>query len=130
MIDEVLVIVPLKSGVADLTVLHEPAVSIKLSAAQGGPRTVTLQDRIDRANGIPPYEWPSVCGVVGVVYRKGGPLEYRPMCESCSVTLLELGPRVDDERSVVPLADATPTVVAARPGLSLSPGSNSAKEAA
>lgn len=75
---EPFVVVPVTGGVADVSVLHVPA-PYRLVADGGGERRVPF-----RGESVP-YEWPSMCGVEGLVYVRGGVLARTPGCGVCEV---------------------------------------------
>lgn len=90
---EQLIVVPLSPrGVADASLVHLPAVSRERKTPNGaGIMLEVFHDRLAGNNGIPPYEWPSACGPVGIVYAKGGAFEDSLVCASCTAAVRRTG---------------------------------------
>ena len=81
-------VVPIIDGVADATMVHLPAEYRERPATNGaGLIRVWFADRLELNHGIPPYEWPSECGVDGVVYAQGGPFEKPNVCAACKAAV-------------------------------------------
>jgi len=84
MTEERLVICPLDGDhIADGPV-HRPA-TYKLDYPDGAPpRRVLFTELLARGSGVPPYEWPTRCGKIGLVYAHDGVLSERAECPDCA----------------------------------------------
>jgi hypothetical protein len=87
-VSEHLVIHVIVDGLAVTSVAHVPApVKSYRTGIQGKAlRQASLAHRIAENHGIPPYEWPAVCGVVGVVYA--GKSCKSDVCVDCAAQAL------------------------------------------
>lgn len=87
-VKERLIIVPVIDGAANSRLVHQPAPFVERNHPHGaGVRLDWLFARIERGQGIPPLEWPSVCGIEGYVYRDeaGGIFSTSERCSACRI---------------------------------------------
>ncbi len=83
---ETLVIVNIVDGIADTSIVHQPATQERYGG-EGQSHTTFNQ------HAFPPRTWPSACGQVehGFVYSHAGLLEDAPTCFDCQVAMLVQG---------------------------------------